>query len=57
MISPDGSQIDTATVTEGGVAVPVAFAQPPPDEPVRLRLTLTGGVAPDRVPRLFAIEY
>lgn len=56
LLSPRGEAVDTARVTEGGVRAAVPLAGGTPDEPVRLRLTLTGGAAPDRVPRLFAIE-
>jgi hypothetical protein len=57
VLSCDGAPIETASVTEGGVSTRVPLRQPPPSEPVRLRVTLTGGAAPDRVPRLFAIHY
>ena len=57
LLRPDATPCDRAEVTTGGIAVPVPFQHPPPREPVRLRITLTGEAAPDRVPRLFAIEY
>jgi len=57
ILKRDGSIYDTATVTRGGVTAPVALARPPLNEPVRVRLRLKGGAAPDRVPRLFAMEY
>ncbi|MFO7870200.1 MAG: hypothetical protein R6V03_02070 [Kiritimatiellia bacterium] len=57
VLSSGGTVCDSAKVQEGGVGVPVPLEKPAPREPVRLRLTLSGGTAPDRVPRLFAIEY
>jgi hypothetical protein len=57
LLGDDGTAIESADVTGGGVAAPVPLTRPVPDDEVRLRLTLTGGAAPDRVPRLFAIQY
>ena len=57
ILTRDGVLYDSALVTRGGVAAPVDFAKRPPREPVRIRLKLTGGMAPDRVPRVDAIKY
>lgn len=57
ILAPDGASIDSAEIRTGGVAVPVPFTKDVPSTPVRLRITMEGGPAPDRVPRLFAIEY
>jgi hypothetical protein len=57
LLGPDATVCDRAEVSAGGIATPVPFTRPLPVEPVRLRITLTGGAAPDRVPRLFAITY
>jgi hypothetical protein len=57
VIGPDGASIDSAEIRTGGVAVPVPLTRDVPSGPVRLRVTMEGGPAPDRVPRLFAIEY
>jgi len=57
LLRPDATVCDHAEVNTGGLAAPVPFQHPLPDEPVRLRITLIGGAAPDRVPRLFAIGY
>jgi hypothetical protein len=53
----DGNRYDSARVTRGGVAAPVHLQKQPPREPIRIRLELTGGMAPDRVPQLYAIGY
>lgn len=55
LLKSDATACDRAEVAAGGIATPVPFTRPLPVEPVRLRITLTGGAAPDRVPRLFAI--
>lgn len=57
VLDPEGRVLDTARVTHGGVAVPIPFSRPIPSGLYRLRLTMTGGQAPDTVPRLFAICY
>lgn len=57
LLGSDGSVHERAELATGGVAVPVPLRQPVPREPVRLRIVLRGGAAPDRVPRLFAVEY
>ena len=57
LLADDGGVHETVTVVDSGTAVRVPLQQPVPAAPVRLRLTLTGGAAPDRVPRLFALEY
>jgi hypothetical protein len=57
VLTPDGGLHDSARVTRGGVAMPVPLQKQPSREPVRIRLKLKGGMAPDRVPQLYAIEY
>jgi hypothetical protein len=57
VLAPDGAPIDSAELRAGGVAVPVPLTRDIPSAPVRLRVTMEGGPAPDRIPRLFAIEY
>ncbi|MBN8523766.1 MAG: hypothetical protein J0M02_00180 [Planctomycetes bacterium] len=57
VLAADGTVYDTARVAHGGVSVHIPFSQRIPAGRVRLRLTMTGGQAPDTVPRLFAISY
>lgn len=56
-LAPDGGVLATARLPHGGTAVPVPFTRPLGTGPVRLRITLAGGMAPDAVPRLYAIGY
>jgi uncharacterized protein (DUF1330 family) len=57
VLAQDGGLIESADVTRGGVRAEVPLRRDTARRPVRLRITLKGGPAPDRVPRLFAIEY
>lgn len=57
ILAADGTVYDAARLMHGGVAVPVPLNKPQLSTPVRVRLTLRGGSAPDRVPRFFAMEY
>lgn len=57
LLGHNGGVREKAVVTQGGVSAPVPLDRALPHEPVRIRLRLIGGAAPDRVPKLFAIEY
>lgn len=57
LLGPEDAVIDAATIREGGIDKAVPLKRTPPEHPVRLRITMTGACAPDRVPRLYAIRY
>jgi hypothetical protein len=57
ILTPDGTVYDSACVQQGGIAVPVPLSKPVLDRPVQVRISLTGGSAPDRVPVLYAVYY
>ncbi len=57
LLTRDGAVWQAVAVRASGVAVPVRFDHTAPREPVRIRVKLIGGAAPDRVPRLYALEY
>ncbi len=57
ILAPDGTLHESARLSNGGIAVPVPLNKPMLEEPVRIRITMTGGSAPDAVPRFFAMEY